>query len=68
MDRWLRFRASGAHLARRVKDGPKSLPVRIRKRVPDGSYPVVLRESDAMRAKRREDTRDPRACRRPSHG
>lgn len=65
MDRWLRFSATGAHLAWRVKNGQKSLPAKIRRRLPDGSYLVVLRESDGMRTKRRKDTGDPGAERLP---
>ena len=63
MDRWRRAAATGAHLVRRVKNGRKSLPAKVIRRLPDGSYLVRLRESDAMLAARRRATGDPRAAR-----
>jgi hypothetical protein len=63
MDRWRRAAATGAHLVWRVKNGKKSLPAKVIRRLPDGSYLVRLRESDAMLAARRKATGDPRAAR-----
>jgi hypothetical protein len=65
MQRWLRFTATGAQLAWRVKNGKKSLPARVTERLPDGSYLVRLHESDAMRARRRKDSGDLGAERLP---
>jgi hypothetical protein len=65
MDRWLRFAATGAQLAWRVKNGANSLPARVLQRLPDGSYLVRLRESDTMRAKRRKASGDAHAPRLP---
>jgi hypothetical protein len=65
MERWLRFCATGAHLAWRVKNGPKSLPASIIRRLPDGSYLVRLRESDGMRTRRRKEIGDRHARRLP---
>jgi hypothetical protein len=48
-----------------VKNGTSSLPAKVLKRLPDGSHLVRLRESDAMRAKRRKDSGDPNAARLP---
>lgn len=48
MARWVRFTATGAHLAWRVKNGAKSLPARIITVLPDGSALVRLHESDSM--------------------
>jgi hypothetical protein len=53
MARWIRFTATGAHLAWRVKNGAKSLPARIIATLPDGSVLVRLRESDSMLTARR---------------
>ena len=63
MDRWRRAAATGAHLVWRVKNGRKSLPAKVIRRLPDGSYLVRLRESDAMLAARRKAIGDPRAAR-----
>jgi hypothetical protein len=65
MDRWLRFAATGAQLAWRVKNGANSLPARIIEHLPDGSCLVRLRESDTMRARRRKEAGDPHAERLP---
>jgi hypothetical protein len=65
MSRWLRFAATGAQLAWRVKNGATSVPGRILRLLPDGSHLVRLHESDAMRTKRRKDSGDPRAERLP---
>jgi hypothetical protein len=65
MDRWLRFSATGAEMVWRVKNGAKSLPARIVRRLPDGSHLVRLRESDGMRTRRRKDCADPHAERLP---
>jgi hypothetical protein len=58
MARWIRFTATGAHLAWRVKNGGKSLPARIVRVLPDGSAVVRLHESDAMLCARRAKTSD----------
>lgn len=63
MDRWRRAAATGAHLVWRVKNGRKSLPAKVIRRLSDGSYLVRLRESDAMLAARRKATGDPHATR-----
>ena len=65
MDRFLRFSGTGAHLAWRVKDGAKSVPLKTLKTLPDGSELVMLHESDGMRTRRRRDTGNPRAERLP---
>jgi hypothetical protein len=54
MDRWLRFSGTGAHLAWRVKNGAKSVPFKTLDVLKDGSGLVLLRESAAMRARRRK--------------
>ena len=61
MDRFLRFSGTGAHLAWRVKDRAKSVPLKTLKTLPDGSELVMLHESDGMRTRRRHDTANPRA-------
>ena len=53
MHRWIRFSAAGAHLAWRVKNGAKSVPLKTIRTLPDGSELVMLHESDGMRARRR---------------
>jgi Insertion element 4 transposase N-terminal/Transposase DDE domain len=58
MARWIRFAATGAHLAWRVKNGARSLPARIMRVLPDGSAMVRLHESDAMLTARRAKTGD----------
>ena len=65
MDRWLRFSATGAHLAWRVKNGAKSVPFKIVRDLPDGSELVMLHESDGMRTRRRRQTGDRHAERLP---
>jgi len=65
MDRFLRFSGTGAHLAWRVKDRAKSVPLKTLKTLPDGSELVILHESDGMRTRRRRDTGNPRAERLP---
>jgi hypothetical protein len=65
MDRWIRFSAAGAHLAWRIKNGAKSVPLRTIRTLPDGSELVMLRESDGMRTRRRRDTGDRQAERLP---
>ena len=65
MDRFLRFSARGAHLAWRVKNGAKSVPLRVIRTLPDGSELVMLHESDGMRTRRRRETGDPHAERLP---
>jgi hypothetical protein len=58
MDRWIRFSANGAHLAWRVKNGPKSVPFKTLRTLTDGSELVLLRESDSMLGKRRRENQD----------
>jgi hypothetical protein len=58
MDRWIRFSASGAHLAWRVKNGAKSVPFKTLKALTDGSELVLLRESASMLAQRRRENKD----------
>ena len=65
MDRFLRFSARGAHLAWRVKNAAKSVPLRVIRTLPDGSELVMLHESDGMRTRRRRETGDPHAERLP---
>ena len=65
MDRFIRFSATGAHLAWRVKNGAKSVPFKTLQTLPDGSELVMLHESDGMRTRRRRDTGDPHAGRLP---
>ena len=65
MHRWIRFSGTGAHLAWRIKNGAKSVPLKTIKTLPDGSELVMLHESDGMRTRRRKDTGDPRAERLP---
>ena len=67
MDRWIRFSATGAHLAWRVKNGAKSVPLKTVKTLPDGSELVMLHESDGMRTRRRRDTGDPARGTAPGH-
>ena len=65
MHRWIRFSAAGAHLAWRVKNSAKSVPLKTIRTLPDGSELVMLHESDGMRARRRKETGDPGAERLP---
>jgi hypothetical protein len=65
MDRWIRFSAAGAHLAWRIKNGAKSVPLKTLRALPDGSELVLLHESDGMRARRRRQVGDPAAPRLP---
>ena len=65
MHRWIRFSGTGAHLAWRIKNGAKSVPLKTVRTLPDGSELVMLHESDGMRTRRRKDTGDPRAERLP---
>jgi hypothetical protein len=65
MRRWIRFSGTGAHLAWRIKNGAKSVPLKTIRVLPDGSELVMLHESDGMRTRRRKDTGDPRAERLP---
>jgi Transposase DDE domain/Insertion element 4 transposase N-terminal len=65
MDRWIRFSASGAHLAWRVKNGAKSVPFKTLKTLTDGSELVLLRESGSMLGKRRRDAADKTVPRLP---
>ena len=65
MHRWIRFSGTGAHLAWRIKNGAKSVPLKTLETLPDGSELVMLHESDGMRARRRREAGDPRAERLP---
>jgi hypothetical protein len=65
MDRFVRFAATGAELAWRVKNSAKSVPCKRLEVLPDGSELVVLRESDGMRARRRRESRNHAAPRLP---
>lgn len=58
MHRWIRFTATGAHLAWRVKNGARSLPARITATLPDGSALVRLHESNSMLTARRAKAGD----------
>ena len=62
---WIRFSAAGAHLAWRIKNGAKSVPLKTLRTLPDGSELVMLHESDGMRARRRHEAGDPAAPRLP---
>ena len=59
MDRWIRFSGTGAQLLWRVKNGAKSVPFRTLDVLKDGSELVLLRESAAMRSRRRKNAGDP---------
>jgi hypothetical protein len=65
MHRWIRFSAAGAHLAWRIKNGAKSVPLKTVRTLPDGSELVMLHESDGMRTRRRRETGDRQAERLP---
>jgi hypothetical protein len=65
MHRWIRFSGTGAHLAWRIKNGAKSVPLKTLQTLPDGSELVMLHESDGMRARRRRETGDRHAERLP---
>jgi hypothetical protein len=65
MHRWIRFSGAGAHLAWRIKNGAKSVPLKTVKTLPDGSELVMLHESDGMRTRRRRETGDRQAERLP---
>lgn len=65
MHRWVRFTATGAQLAWRVKNGARSLPARVVQVLPDGSARVLLHESDQMLAARRRKAGDRSLARLP---
>ena len=65
MHRWIRFSGTGAHLAWRIKNGAKSVPLKTLRTRPDGSELVMLHESDGMRTRRRRETGDKQAERLP---
>jgi hypothetical protein len=65
MHRWIRFSAAGAHLAWRIKNGARSVPLKTVRTLPDGSELVMLHESDGMRTRRRRETGDRQAERLP---
>jgi hypothetical protein len=58
MDRFVRFAATGASLAWRVKNSAKSIPCKTLEILSDGSELVILHESDRMRTRRRRETRN----------
>ena len=64
MHRWIRFSGTGAHLAWRIKNSARSVPLKTLRTLPDGSELVMLRESDGMRTGA-GGTGDPRAERLP---
>jgi hypothetical protein len=66
MDRFPRFSAAGADLARRVKNSAKSVPLKTIRALPDGSELVMPHESDGMRTRRRRESGDPHAERLPA--
>jgi hypothetical protein len=59
MDRRIRFSGTGAHLLWRVKNGAKCVPFKTLDVLKDGSELVLLRESAAMRSRRRRNAGDP---------
>ena len=59
MDRFIRFSGTGAHLLWRVKNGAKCVPFKTLDVLKDGSELVLLRESAAMRSRRRKNAGDP---------
>jgi hypothetical protein len=65
MDRFVRFAATGASLAWRVKNSAKSIPCKTLEILSDGSELVILHESDGMRTRRRRETRNRAAPRLP---
>ena len=65
MHRWIRFSATGAHLAWRDQERREIRPAQDHQTLPDGSELVMLHESDGMRARRRREPGDPRAERLP---
>jgi Insertion element 4 transposase N-terminal len=65
MDRFVRFAATGADLAWRVKNSAKSVPCKTLEILPDGSELVILHESGGMLARRRRETRNHAAPRHP---
>ncbi|WP_405086789.1 hypothetical protein [Microbispora sp. NBC_01389] len=65
MARRIAFSATGAQLIWRVKNGKKSVPGKIMRRLGDGSYLVRLRESDGMVYRRRRQHGDLRLPRLP---
>jgi hypothetical protein len=65
MRRWIRFSGTGAHLAWRIRNAAKSVPLTTIRALPDGSELVMLHESDDMRTRRRKEAGDPRAERLP---
>lgn len=67
MNRWRIASATGADLLWRVKNGRRSVPARVSQELPDGSYLVLLRESDAMLTARRKATGDPKTPRAGTH-
>jgi DDE family transposase/transposase IS4-like protein len=65
MDRFVRFAATGAELAWRVKNSAKSVPCKTLEILPDGSELVILHESGGMLARRRRESRNHAAPRHP---
>lgn len=58
MYRWLALSATGAHLLWRARNGAKSVPYKTLQVLPDGSELVLMRESSAMRCRRRKTAGD----------
>jgi hypothetical protein len=58
MYRWIALSATGAHLLWRARNGAKSLPFKTLQVLPDGSELVLMRESAAMRYRRRKTAGD----------
>jgi hypothetical protein len=58
MYRWITLSATGAHLLWRARSGARSLPYRTLQVLKDGSELVLMRESCAMRYRRRKTAGD----------
>jgi hypothetical protein len=58
MHRWLALSATGAHLLWRARNGAKSVPYKTLQVLGDGSELVLMRESSAMRYRRRKTAGD----------
>jgi len=59
MYRWITLSATGAHLLWRARGSARSVPYRTLEILPDGSELVLMRESCAMRYRRRKTAGDP---------
>lgn len=58
MYRWIRLSATGAHLLWRARNGAKAVPYKTLQVLKDGSELVLMRESCAMRYRRRKTAGD----------